>query len=84
MEVRALEEALREFDRALESHCPGLWRVLRAERADALLMLASRDDEGSGVKPSAVSKWGPVLRWERAVVALQRTRDRSKYEKRLK
>ena len=55
-----------EFDHELESHCTALWREVRAERADALLML---QPEG-GAPSSSSSSSGMAGRWRLVLKAL--------------
>ena len=45
-----------EFDNELESHCTALWREVRAERADALLL------QPEGASPGMAGRWRLVLR----------------------
>ena len=52
-----------EFDRDLEAHCSALWREVRSERADVLLL------QPEGAVLGAAGRWRPVLR---AVLAAMR------------
>ena len=45
-----------EFDHGLEAHCPLLWREVRSERADALLL----QPEGRAL--GTAGRWSPVMR----------------------
>lgn len=51
-----LQVMLREFERDLEVHVPSVWRDMRTERADALLLAPE-----AGTL-SLAARWRPVVR----------------------
>ena len=66
-----------DFDHGLEAHSPLLWREVRAERADALLL----QPEGRAL--GVAGRWDPVFRSVLGALrrqAVDREEDRSRME----